>query len=375
MIGRISTQNTHYNAKPVAPPSDFYLTTLLNSNNLIYISNTFSTINIQPYFSTNIINSNEVYRNNNDLYITGNFGFTQSYIFKLKDCKFIKNRLLFQGVEENYIANDINYVQALTYMNDFIYLSSRESSITPTVVCKINSTNLQVISKLTIPINLGTHNIIGYKNNLYTLISPTGIATASFITISPDLATYSVLFITGTSSSPSRRVRALSAFSIHNDEIYIPIVQNNTGPGNNVFGMEVYNLSGTRVRATYSVPINSSASRVPTAWWMAFHNEKLIVCNSGASGTFSHRSLVRMNPTTLVIEESIPLPCGIIDDNSIFSDGYIYLSGLFNETYTLPQTPELIKIKYDNFTDYTTLISPLGVTGFGSGGSINPLFI
>ena len=184
MIGRISTistQNTHYNAKPVTPPSDFYISTMLNGNTLTYLSNTFSTINLQPYFSTTIINSNEVYRKNNDLYIAGNLNYTQSYIFKLKDCKFIKNRLLFQGVEENYIANDINYVQGLTYMNDFIYLSSRESSITPPVVLKINSTNLQVISKLTIPIIGTTHNIFGYKDNLYTLIPPTGTATASFV--------------------------------------------------------------------------------------------------------------------------------------------------------------------------------------------------
>jgi hypothetical protein len=371
MIGRISTQNKHYNSKPVAPPSDFYIATMLDGNTLTYLSNTFSTINIQPYFNTNIINSNEVYRNNNDLYITGNFGFTQSYIFKLKDCKFIKNRLLFQGVEENYIANDINYVQGLTYMNDFIYLSSRESPTTFANIVKINPTNLQIVSKLVLPILGQTNNIIGYKDNLYTLVS-LGTATASFFRISPDLATYSVLFITGTSAA--RRVRPNSAFSLHNDEIYIPILRNQSS-GFNLFGMEVYNLSGTRVRQTYDVPISSSASAVPLPWWLAFHNEKLIVCNSVLGpGTSSHSSLVRMDPITLFIEDSIRLPCAIVDDNSIFSDGYIYLNGIYVTTYTLPQTTQLIKVKYDNFTDFTTLISPFGGTS-GSGGSINPLFI
>lgn len=51
MIGRISTQNLHYNAKPVAPPNDFLISTLVNSTNLFYSSNTYSYIDLQPYFN------------------------------------------------------------------------------------------------------------------------------------------------------------------------------------------------------------------------------------------------------------------------------------------------------------------------------------
>jgi len=373
MIGRISTQNTHYNAKPVAPPSDFLLSSLVNSSSLFYLSNTFSYIDLQPYFNITITNSNEIFRNNNDIYITGNFG-TQSYIFKLKDCKIIKNRLLFQGVEENSIGSYITYIHGMTYINDYIYLSSREPVTTPMTIAKVNANNLQDVTTLKLSMNGGTNDIIGYKSNLYVLAAPSSTGAASFVKVSLDLATYSVLCVTGTSSSPSRRVRISSAFSIHNDEVYIPIVQNNAPSGYNVFGMQVFNLNGVLQRATYSVPINSSSSLVPLPHWMAFHNNKLIISNATMTGTSSHRSLVRINPTTLVVEESIAIPFLVTDDNSIFSDDYIYLNGELPSSYLLtPPTPQLAKVKYDNFTDFTTLLSPFGPSG--SYGSINPLVI
>lgn len=306
------------------------------------------------------------------MYITGNFG-TQSYIFKLKDCKLIKNRLLFQGVEESSIGNYITYIHGMTFIDNYIYLSSREPILTPMTIARVNANNLQDVTTLKLSMNGGTNDIIGYKNNLYVLAAPSSTGTASFVRVSPDLATYSVLFVTGTSSSPSRRVRITSAFSIHNDEIYIPITNNASGgSGNNQIGMQVFNLSGTLQRSTYNLPISSSASLVPLPHWMAFHNNKLIISNMTMTGTSSHRSLVRMDPTTLVVEESIAMPFLVTDDNSIFSDDYIYLNGELPSSYLLtPPTPQLVKVKYDNFTDFTTLLSPYGPSG--SYGSINPL--
>jgi hypothetical protein len=372
MIARLSTQNTHYNSKPTVPPSDFLISSLVNSSSLFYLSNTFSYIDLQPYFSLTITNSNEIFRNNNDIYITGNFG-TQSYIFKLKDCKFIKNRLLFQGVEQNSIGSYITYIHGMAYINDYIYLSSRAPGGPPLTIAKIDSNNLQDISTLTLSVSGGTNDILGYKDNLYVLAAPSSIGTASFIRISPDLATHSVVFVSGTSSSPSRRVRQTSAFSIHNDEVYVPITNNTTG-GYNQIGMQVFNLSGVLQRSIYNQTINSSASLVPLPHWMAFHNNKLIISNATMGGSSSHRSLVRMNPITLAVEESIIVPFLVTDDNSIFSDDYIYLNGELPSSYLLtPPVPGLVKVKYDNFTDFTTLISPFGPSG--SYGSINPLSI
>jgi len=385
MIGRISTQNKHYNSKPVAPPSDFYISTMVQSTNLTYLSNisstTFSTIDLQYYSSLQILNSNEILRYGNDIYITGNFG-TSSYILKLKDCKLIKNRLFFQGYEENSITSFINYIHGMAYINDYIYLSSRAPGVTPVTIAKINSNNLQDISTLTLSVNGGTNDIIGYKNNLYVLAAPSSIGTASFVRISPDLATHSVVFVSGTSSSPSRRVRITSAFSIYNDEVYVPIANNVSG-GNNQIGMQVFNLSGVLQRFIYNQSINSSASARPLPHWMAVYNNKLIISNSVVGTSSSHLSLVRMNITTLAVEESIQVNSAVTDDNSIFSDGYIYLNGEASSNNYIPGTweintatvsepiPNLIKIKYNDFTDLTYITPP--TWGYGSYGSINPI--
>jgi hypothetical protein len=371
MIGRVSTQNTHYNAKPVAPPSDFYISTM-NNTNLTYLTNissiTFSSIDIQPYSSLQIVNSNEILRYDNDLHIFGNYG-TSSYTLKLKDCKLIKNRLFFQGVEEKSINTHINYVLGTCLYNGYLYLSSNQSTTIPLKIARINKDNLNDITTLTLGLNGVSNNIIVYDGYVYVFNTRGSGATfpGSLIKASLDLATYSVLFTTGTISTDKRVVRD-SSFTIYNNEIYIPII-NNSISGYNHQGLEVYNMSGSLQRATYSVPINSAADYVPCAYCMSVYNNKLIIVNSQRGpGTSSHISLVRMNTTTLAVEESIKLNMSPTDDHSIFSDGYIYLNGVYS---VIQPVAKLIKVKYNDFTDLTYITPP--TWGDGSYGSINPL--
>lgn len=390
MIGRVSTQNLHYNAKPVAPPSDLFMATMLKSTNLTYLSNissiTFSTIDLQPYSSLQILNSHEILRYGNDIHIIGNYGSTSSYnlhTIKLKDCKLIKNRLLFQGFEERSLSSATSsYTEAFTLYNGYLYLTLAGNTTTPTKILRVNKDNLNDdITTLTLGINGQTRNIIALENYIYIFnTNGTGVGfVGSLIRVTPDLATYSVIFTTGAVSS-ARRVRYGSTFTISNNEIYIPML-NNVITGYNHQGLEVYNMTGVLQRATYSVPINSNASTLPTAKWMSVYNNKLIISNSTSLSTSSHYSLVRMNITTLVVEESIQINGRISDDNSIFSNGYIYLNGEapvsnyidgFNiNTATVSEpTAKLIKIKYDDFTDLTYLTP--STWGYGSYGSINP---
>jgi hypothetical protein len=192
-----------------------------------------------------------------------------------------------------------------------------------------------------------------------------------------------ILFTTGAVSS-SRRIRLSTTFTIYNNEIYIPMV-NNVSAGFNHQGLEVYNMSGVLQRSVYSVPINSTASAIPLAHWMVVYNNKLIISNAFVGTSTSHLSLVRMNITTLAVEESIKLNTLATDDNSIFSNGYIYLNGEATLNNYLPNSWEintatvsepsakLIKIKYNDFTDIT-YITP-GTWGYGAYGSINPLVV
>jgi hypothetical protein len=204
------------------------------------------------------------------------------------------------------------------------------------------------------------------------------------VKIDLNLATYSALITTGTSSSPSRRVKTQSTFLIYNDEIFIPIV-NNTTAGINQIGMQVWDLNGSIKRQIYNQVVNVEGTLatgliVPLPHWMGVYDNKLIISNAIMGTTTSHRGLVRMNIGTLAVEESIAIDTLVTDDNTIFSDGYIYLNGeapgyVYTNSYDIipgatfsPKT-KLVKVKYNNFTDKTDLISDIG---YGSYGSLNP---
>jgi hypothetical protein len=91
---------------------------------------------------------------------------------------------------------------------------------------------------------------------------------------------------------------------------------------------------------------------------MGVHDNKLIISNAIMGTTTSHRGLVRMSIDTLAVEESISMDTLVTDDNTIFSDGYIYLNGEapayayytnswdINPGITFSPKAKLVKIKY-----------------------------
>jgi hypothetical protein len=363
-------------------PEDFYISTLVNSSELLYYTDSFRRIDLESYLdpSINVRNSNEIVRNGSDFYLCGNFGPSDTYFIKLTNCK-LKNGVIFHfdKIEHRVITSYINLVHGICFYKGYIYLASRS---TTTIVARINTSNIDDINTLTLPstyLNRQTTDIIAYKDFVYIMPSLTG-SPAAVIKIDLTLGTYSQIITTGTSSS-SRRVRTSSAYLIYNDEIFIPMIVN-TISGFSQLGMEVWGLDGVIKRQTYSQPINAGTpSLTPLAHWMGVYNDKLIISNAVMGTTTSHRSLVRMDISTLAIEESIPMDTLITDDNSIFSDGYIYLNGEapgniyvtgswdIDTSKTPNPTTKLIKIKYNDFADRVDLISDLG---YGSYGSLNP---
>jgi hypothetical protein len=363
-------------------PEDFYISTLVNSSDLLYYTDSFYRINLESYLDKgiNIRNSNEIVRNNSDFYICGNFGPSDTYFIKLTNCR-LKNGVIFsfERIEYKVISSFINFVHGMCFYKGYLYLASRSAT---TIVARIDANNIDNIINLTLPttyLNRQTTDIIAYKDFVYIMPSLTG-SPAAVIKIDLTLGTYSQIITTGTFSS-SRRVRTGSAYLIYNDEIFIPMIVN-TNSGFSQFGMEVWGLDGFIRRQTYSQPINAGTpSLTPLAHWMGVYNDKLIISNAIMGATTSHRSLVRMDINTLEIEESIPIDTLVTDDNSIFSDGYIYLNGEAPGNTYIPgtwdidtsKTPnpitKLIKIKYNDFTDRVDLISDFG---YGSYGSLNP---
>lgn len=363
-------------------PEDFYISTLVNSSELLYYTDSFHRIDLESYLdpSINIRNSNEIVRNGSDFYLCGNFGTSDTYFLKLTNCR-LKNGVIFHfdKIEYKLITSYINLVHGMCFYKGYLYLSSRS---TTTIVARIDASNIDNINTLTLSsayLNKQTTDIIAYKDYVYIMPSSTTI-NGVVVKIDLSLGTYSALITTGTIST--RRVRFTSAYLIYNDEIFIPVINNSSTAGFSQFGMEVWGLNGVIKRQIYSQPINAgTSSSTPLAHWMGVYNNKLIISNAIMGTATSHRSLVRMDISTLAIEESIAMDTLITDDNSIFSDGYIYLNGETPlSTYATgswdidtSKTPnpktKLIKIKYNDFTDRVDLISDLG---YGSYGSLNP---
>lgn len=364
-------------------PEDFYIATLSNSSKLLYYTDSFRTIDLYDYLDdVNIRNSNEIVRDGSDFYLCGNFGSSDTYFIKLTNCR-LKNGTIFQfdKIEHRIISSYINYVHGMCFYKGYIYLSSRQDSPIPTAdVARIKGSNIDEINTLKLSssyVNKRTSDIIAYKDHVYIMPS---LVTTNGVVVKMDLAlgTYSALITTGTVSTPSRRVRTAASYLIYNDEIFIPII-NNISSGVELiasyshFGMEVWGLDGIRKRQVYNQTLNTGgATLTPLAHWMGVFNNKLIISNAVMGGGRFHRSLVRMDINTLEIEESIPMDILVTDDNSIFSDGYIYLNGELSSSSSNPK-PKIVKIKYDDFTDRVDLISDLSyLTPNGSYGSLNP---
>jgi len=219
-----------------------------------------------------------------------------------------------------------------------------------------------------------TTDILAYKNKIYCLFGIGGSSFAYFVEIDENLNSYSVLFTAGNVSS-SRRIRRDSPFLIYNDEIYIPNYNNASAPlAYNSMGITVYDFSGKIKRETFSQPITdgfTSGQIIPH--WMAIFNGRIIISvSNGQSSSGNHREVIRFNCDTLLVEEVIQLEQIITDDNSLFSDGYIYLNGEINPSAEVNFTPNLTKIKYNDFTDITIEISNYN-DGYGSGASLNPI--
>jgi len=366
-------------------PNDFYITTLQNSSQLLYYSDSFHQFDLSEFLSKNIRirDTNEVLRNGKDFFIIGNFSTSanpnDSFLVKLTNCR-LKNGVYFTYTNIEYVSLSpyINYVYGSCFYKGNVYLCSRApNTSTATIIAKVNSNNINDITKLTLPSDYLTRrssNIIAYKDNLYLLISNTG-SPSYLVRVDLNLTTSETIITTGTTSVPSRRVRTASNFLVYNDEIYIPIInfQNTVPFAYWCMGMEVYDLEGVIKRKVYNQTVSSSVipylTNYPEPHWLGAYNDKIIISSTFITSTTSNLSLIRMDVNTLFIEDSIPVNNYYSDDNSIFSNGYIYLNSeksTVNPSFS--STPVITRIKYNDFSDKVDI----KYIDTGSNGSLNP---
>lgn len=325
-------------------PMDFYLSTNSDSNTLLYKTDTYREITI-PSGSIEITNINEVLRNGNDLFLTCNF-YGDSAIVSLLDCKIINNVLVYSDIKHSDIIN-INYIHGSVLYNGYIYASNREVVSEPVKIIKINPYDLEDQKVLQLPNQseyIGTTDSIkAFGNHIYTYICTGSTTNASLVKIGIELDTYEVIYQIG--AVAGRRVASPYPFVIFNGEIYVPWINRNGGVYDKM-GIVVVDLNGNIIRETGEITLNANGQSRVLPHWMTYFNGKII------GTTIYNRSLYRIDATTMVLEDSIGLDESITDDNVIMKNGYIYLNGEYNSGDADNPPVNLLKVKYNNFTDF-----------------------
>ncbi|MFW0737134.1 hypothetical protein [Flavobacterium sp. T12S277] len=347
-------------ARPI--PEGFYVTTLIASSKLLYFSDQFREVDLQPVLpTTTIVNTNEIVRNGNDLFIVGNYspdGSLTTFIMRLVNCRLRDNILVWEKSNAIELSGQIH---GLIFHNGFLYTAT---ITTVTKITKINPYDFTDVRTLTMPATADfdglTSDIVGYKDKLYILVATAYYQPSKFIEISDDLTRYRQVF--SQTSSTSYRTAPGIPFLIYNDELYIPFFMNATN-----ISIRVYDLQGNLKRERTSITINTivGGGSFAVPHWLGTFNNKLLIT------TIYGKSLVRLDCQTLATEESVALPTSVTDDNTISKDGYVYLNGE-KSSFDTAAPVQLLKFKYNNFTDKTILFADSAFNnGNGSYGSIN----
>ncbi len=122
-------------------PEDFFIATQLDSSSLLYQTDTFRQLNLQPYVGTTIINTNEIVRNGNDIFVVGNYSGDSSlqvFLIGLFDCRIKDDVLVFSEVRTTLLSAPIH---GLIFHNDYLYSAT---ITTTTTITKINPITLQI---------------------------------------------------------------------------------------------------------------------------------------------------------------------------------------------------------------------------------------
>ncbi len=366
------------NIKLISEIKDLFISTsnfnVIPNTFLNYLSTdgTYKKLEIEGYCDGNVIyKTNEILRIENDLIVIGRINdigigdLYQYFILTLKDVYFENDELFVSDSEFQLIDTGIG---ADTYYIDihgscikdgFVYLETRPklADLVRTRIFKFNPYDLTDSKFIEIPI-AGQGGYVRYgQNYMFTVITePAG--NGWIVRLPDDLSSYELLTQVGLTNN--QRVVQSTTFGVYEDKLYIPTIYNVSGDPlrYNSTGWSVYDIvTGGLIQQELSIVISSGQTQNPTAHWMTIFNDKLI-----CSYRTIQQALVRFDLKTLVSEEYLSMQAyrPITDDNTIFSDGYMFLNGEGSNT------ANLFKIKYDDFTDFS-----IELNNYRSAGSIN----
>jgi len=334
-------------------PDDFYIACTYQSDPAIrgryltYKTDTYRTFDLAPYipdfvegkiFSTNgieIVDKNTIILSGQ---LTGTTGNLFTLVLKgshINDNKFTVESSEFKELPDilRDNSNEPSKIQLAGYSRGFYYFVCRSTSQTPAIptqVIKINPFNLSQIKIVSLP---ATSDFLGtvqsaqvYDGNVYFLSTSNTVA-AKFIRVGENLDDPEVLF-TANNPGANERVFRSFPFVIYNGKVFVPTIQN-TSSGTSKIGLSSYDLA--KKVFLNSVPTQTINSTVvgspnyPYPHWMTAFGGKIFI-HTAANNANQSRSLIRFDPTTLLVEASTPVPFRITDDNTISNDGFIYLN-------------------------------------------------
>lgn len=319
-------------------------------------------------FYVHINDVNEVLRDGNNIYAIGRIvaGYTVNPNFILRmECRIIDNILVVINSDYNILDSGLSTPTSVvkfhgSYLSDgWIYLSTRPTNTTgdKARILKINSLNLSDIKTFIIPISesIGSINEIKlYKDKIYFLCDSTTPQSTKLFSLDKNLNVFTLI---ATYNNILKTITTSPSFAIYDDKIYTSYFDNTSSSTRNRYiGILEISLTGVILRSSelYDLGINTSQA---VAHWSSIFNGKLII--NASLNTPTNKKLLRWDIYTLQMEEVISPNEGITDDNTLMSDGTIYLSSEGNNNGSL------FKMNYKDFTTLT-----IYATGWRSAGAV-----
>lgn len=287
-------------------------------------------------------------------------------VIKLIDCKIIDNVFTPSGFEFIEFTTT-SRTHGSDIDDEYIYISTRVTNdkylTVGTDIIKININNFDDNKKLVIEPSSGivgrSSDIIEYNESLYTVLSDSSNTRISkLVKINKNLNDYKSIITINDGTSNSADVAM--PFAIYNDEVIMfGIDRTDTNSRNNVVVINVYSITG-QLKRKQRLILGSTGAVSYVPHWCTVMNNKLIVTPSAGGDTVADRYIIRVDigkeydNNSIILEEVTFSKMQVSDDNSLFSNGMLYIG---NETMMDTTDSKLIRMPYWDFTQQEVLYS------------------
>ena len=359
-------------------PDDFYMAGMIDIGDITYLTDTYRRLDLNTIVTgltatASVSNTNVVIRDGDDIYLFSNgYSFSGSpeypdqpvLIIKFKNCYIENNLFKYENVTWKEFTGTMRRIHTAQIHRGFIFASSRNQTGLNSKLYRICASNFNDVKEIEFTGFLGQTWSISrvqmYKENAYVLISSSS-SNPQMMKVDFNLTSYTNIINYPTTAA--KRILFSTPFILANGEIIFCNRSNQTPGAQTTLGVSIFDIeTGILKREVTNIVIKSSNDGIVIQpHWLSIFGGKIIITDN--------RSLfvIRFDYTTLSLEEVVKLNSKITNDNTIFSNGYIYLNG--EGGIGSSDQANLYKIYYNDFTDLSVEIAYPN-WDYGSSGSI-----